>query len=314
MDAIGGQHGVARRVDVAAAIGEYTLRCALRDGVLVQPWRGVIMVGDRALDPLSRSAAALLVAGEGAVISRGTAAAMFGCGAAETTAVHVTVPYSNWVRSRRGIVIHHDRFAEDDVEVLHGLPVLSLAATITELLCTQRRPMALACLDQALAIIPTDGADGFAADIRRRLDARDDRKGTTAAESLLCLGSAKSESPQESKLRLKILDAGFPMPTPQYEICTLSGRLIYRLDLAWPNLRIGLEYDGYEAHEERADYDAERDRRMSERGWIMIRASKDDIREPATLLGHLRDAFAARGYKPPTGSANTPTWLANTRD
>lgn len=231
------------------------------------------------------------------MLSRNTAAAMFGCDAAETVDVHVTAPYDNWVRPRRGLVVHHDRFAGTDVEFRHGLPVLSMAATMTELLCTQPRPTALACLDQVLAGLPATGVDEFIAEVRTRLDTRDDRRGTIRAESLLCLGSPHAESVQESKLRLRVLDAGFPMPTPQYEIRTLRGAPLYRLDLAWPSLRIGLEYDGYEAHEERGGYDAERDRRMNERGWIMIRACKADLADQSRLFAQLRAAFAARGYK-----------------
>lgn len=291
-----GRFGVARRRDVVAELGEHALRTALRDGLLVQPWRGVIMVGERTLDPVSRAAAALLVAGDDAVVSRNTAAWMLGCDAAATLDVHVTVPYESWVRSRRGLVVHHDRFAAADVEYRHGLPVLSVVATVTELLCLESRPVALACLDQALAGLATSAVDDFVARVRSRLDSRDDRRGTVRAESLLCLGSPYAESVRESKLRLRLLDAGFPMPTLQYEVRTLQGTPLYRLDLSWPSLRIGLEYDGYEAHEERASYDAERDRRMSERGWIMIRACKADMVDPSRLFAQLRSAFAARGY------------------
>lgn len=300
MEAVDERLGVARRRDVVEKLGEHALRTALRDGVLVQPWRGVIMVGDRALDPVSRSAAALLVVGDDAVLSRNTAATMLGCDAAETVDVHVTVPYGTWVRSRRGLVVHHDRFAAADVESHHDLPVLSMVATVTELLCTESRPVALACLDQALGGLATPGVDDFVARVRGRLDVRDDRRGTTRAESLLCLGSPHAESVQESKLRLRLLDAGFPMPTLQYEIRTLRGTPLYRLDLSWPSLRIGLEYDGYEAHEERVSYDAERDRRMSDRGWIMIRAGKADLADPSRLFAQLGAAFAARGYKTAT--------------
>ncbi|MFD2397245.1 endonuclease domain-containing protein [Prauserella oleivorans] len=122
---------------------------------------------------------------------------------------------------------------------------------------------------------------------------------------MLRLATGKSESPQESRLRLLVVDAGFPLPTPQYEITTLDGRLLYVLDLAWPEVRVGLEYDGYEAHEDRATYDAERDRRMADRGWITVRVRKDAFADPAVILEQLREAFRRRGRdvelrQPPT--------------
>lgn len=72
-------------------------------------------------------------------------------------------------------------------------------------------------------------------------------------------------------------------------------RVRYVLDLCWQDLRIALEYDGYEAHEYRLDRDAERDLDLERRGWITIRATAADLREPTALLARLDDAFRARG-------------------
>ncbi len=69
----------------------------------------------------------------------------------------------------------------------------------------------------------------------------------------------------------------------------------YVLDLCWPELRIALEYDGYEAHEYRLDRDAERDLDLQRRGWTTIRATAEDLREPNALLARLDDAFRVRG-------------------
>lgn len=90
-------------------------------------------------------------------------------------------------------------------------------------------------------------------------------------------------------------DAGLPRPTPQFVICDLSGREIYRLDFAWPELRIAVEYDGYEAHEHRAERDELRDRDLRRRGWIVIRATNSDLTEPSRLLEKIAAAFRARG-------------------
>jgi hypothetical protein len=111
---------------------------------------------------------------------------------------------------------------------------------------------------------------------------------------LLCLGSGKAESPQESRLRLLVIRAGFPAPVLQHEILNLTGSVLYRLDLAWPALRIALEYDGHEAHENRESEDAERDRRMAARGWLVIRARKDVFTSPDGFLRQIEDAFRRR--------------------
>lgn len=90
-------------------------------------------------------------------------------------------------------------------------------------------------------------------------------------------------------------DAGLPRSTPQYVIYDLSGRDIYRLDFAWPDLRIAVEYDGYETHEHRAERDELRDRDLRKRGWIVIRATSADLAEPSRLLERIAAAFRARG-------------------
>ncbi|WP_223843056.1 DUF559 domain-containing protein [Amycolatopsis methanolica] len=291
------EHGAARRSDLIDALGERTLRGALRDKVLIHLWRGVIIDARRALDPLTRAAAAVLAGGPEAVLSHHTAAWLHGCTAARSNQIHVTVPYSVWVRSKTGLVVHHDRFDRGDVVELQGLPVFALEPVLADLLCTEDRWKALACLDQALnEQSPHEVAD-FRKEVDRRLVERDDRRGIRNAEALIVLGTTGAESPQESRLRLTIIDAGFPIPTTQHPITTLQGELIYRLDLAWAELRIGVEYDGYEAHEGRELHDATRDDRLSSRGWRIIRVRKDDLVDPSRFLAELREAFRERGYR-----------------
>lgn len=267
--------------------------------MLAQPWRGVVVDGRRALDPLTRASAALFACGPGAVLSRETAASLQGCTVVRSPEVHVTVPYSRWVRRKSGLIVHHDRFADEDVESCQGMPVMELGLAIADVLCTQRRWVALACLDQALAGRSDSEVRAFVAAVGRRLEKRDDRRGIRQAESLLCLGTSGAESPQESRLRLLAIDAGFPIPATQHRIVTLNGQLIYKLDIAWPELRIALEYDGYEAHEGREEYDAERDRRMVGRGWRIIRVRNEDFLNPEPLLAQLRQAFAERNFSLP---------------
>ena len=84
------------------------------------------------------------------------------------------------------------------------------------------------------------------------------------------------------------------------------GCIRYVLDLCWPELRIALEYDGYEAHEYRLEQDAQRDLDLERRGWITIRASAADLRDPGELISRLDDAFRVRGaghYRPPLVSS-----------
>lgn len=289
-------YGAHLRRDLVTRYGEHAVRVALRDGQFSQPWRGVIVERDRALQLTTRATAALLkVGGVESALSRQTAAALHGCtAAADCGDIHVSVPLSCRVRSRPGLIVHAERYAEGDIVVRMGLPVLALDLVLAELLCTGPRRLALACVDQALADLPKSQRAILLAEVDHRLVMRDDRRGTRRAEALLALGTGPADSPPESWLRLLVVDAGFPPPEPQVEVLDLQGRLVYLLDLAWPEVRIALEYDGYEAHEGRAEADAERDRRLAGRGWIVIRVRAEDLSKPARLIGEVRRAFAAR--------------------
>ncbi|WP_446680251.1 DUF559 domain-containing protein [Amycolatopsis acididurans] len=100
----------------------------------------------------------------------------------------------------------------------------------------------------------------------------------------------------ESWLLLTVADAGLPLPEPQFVIRDLEGREIYRLDFAWNAAQVGLEYDGYEAHEHRQDRDARRDEDLRRRGWVIIRAGIDDLKEPSALIARIRAALQRRGF------------------
>lgn len=288
---------VARRRDLVAVLGESAVQTALRDGVFMQPWRGVVIKASEALNPVARAAAAMLVCGPDAVLSHGTAAALHGCSVVRTPDVHVTVPYSSWVRSRSGLVVHHGGVRAEDVTALHGLPVVVLDHAIAEVLCMTKRWRALACLDQALAGCPDGEVRRFTDAIGARLADRESSRGIRQGASLLRLGDAGAESPQESRLRLLVIDAGFPIPVTQYKIVNFAGTVLYRLDLGWEELQIGLEYDGYAAHEGRAADDAARDHDLANRGWLILRVRKDDLARPERFLDELRQAFARRGLR-----------------
>lgn len=286
--------GIARHSELAVSIGRRSLRTALDTGVLVQPWRGVVIRSDLALDLPTRAAAAILLVGGHAALCGPTALELHGCDAAAGTAIHVAVPYSRLPRSRAGLIVHRSRFTAEDVVRLHGLPVLAHDLAFADYLCDGDKWTAMASIDQALAGLDPRAVAVVKDKIRRRLAARVDPRGVARAQMLVDLATGLAESPPESIFRLIVTEAGFPAPEQQIKIFTVDGALLYKLDMGWKRLRFALEYDGYAAHEARADYDAERDRRLAARGWIVVRARAADLRDPGRVLAELRSAFASR--------------------
>ncbi len=59
----------------------------------------------------------------------------------------------------------------------------------------------------------------------------------------LDLVDRRAESPQESRLRVRLVLAGLPRPDVQYQVFD-GHRFVARVDLAWPDRRVAVEYDG----------------------------------------------------------------------
>jgi hypothetical protein len=272
------------------AIGRRGVDRLRADGRIRQIW-GVLVPRDSLLDPDTRAAAALLVAGPKAALTGLTAAWLQGCPAAATPAVHVAVPYSSSLRTQEGLLVHQGRGLLNEVIEVRQLRTV----TIAELLCTDVGRRALAVADQASAQLSEGERAMLRQRIADRLATRADRRGTARAGTLLPLVTGRPESPPESWLKLLVVDAGFPTPTEQFHIVDALGCVRYVLDLCWPELRIALEYDGYESHEYRLDRDGRRDHDLERRGWITVRATAADLADPSGLLARLYDAFEIRG-------------------
>lgn len=183
------RYGALSRADAEQRFGAEVVDDLLRDRHLVQPWKGVVIAGRNERDPMARASAALIRSGPSAVLSGATAVAMHGCTAAESSTVHVTVPYDRQVRTLPGLAVCQSWIRESDVVLLHGLRVQALDVAITELLCTGPQRAALACLEQVLVDLGGAGAQ-FRAMVVERLARRIDRRGTRQASALLNLARA----------------------------------------------------------------------------------------------------------------------------
>lgn len=268
----------------------------MAEGRLVRLTRHVLVTRERQLDLWTRSAAALLVAGPRALLTNHTAAALFGCAAADRGQIHVLVDYHRRLSTMPGLAVHHGHVDEQDVVMLDGLRVQAMEATMAELLCRASRRGALACLDQAIALTPPGQRDEFRAEILYRIGARRDPRGRRRSQILLNLATGSAESPAESWLLLGLFDAGFPVPVQQLPVRDMSGRERYRLDFAWEEPRVAIEYDGHAAHVGRAAHDAARDEDLRRHGWTVIHANADDVKDPARLHAAIHGAFWERRF------------------
>lgn len=94
-------------------------------------------------------------------------------------------------------------------------------------------------------------------------------------------------------MRLLVIRAGYPRPQTQYPVCNEYGVVIGEVDLAWPELKIALEYDGsHHTDPETLRKDIARVDEMIEMGWIVIRVTRRD--GTAKVLGRIAKSWASR--------------------
>ncbi len=103
----------------------------------------------------------------------------------------------------------------------------------------------------------------------------------------------------ESEARLAMIDGGLPIRELQYEIRDGNGEL-RRLDFAWPEQRVAVEYDGVDWHSspEAMRRDRRRAAALMDVGWVVIAIVFEDVRyRPREFVGRidglLRTARAA---------------------
>ncbi len=69
-------------------------------------------------------------------------------------------------------------------------------------------------------------------------------RGIPRLQRTLALMDGGAESPQETVARLVLIDAGLPSPRTQFHVYDEYGQFVARLDMAYDEVKVGIEYDG----------------------------------------------------------------------
>ena len=110
------------------------------------------------------------------------------------------------------------------------------------------------------------------------------------------------DSPMETRLRVLIVLAGLPEPVVNHILRFEDGRVRYRFDLSYPDLKVVVEYDGrhHRADLDQWDRDVERAEWIDEDGWRYIPVhSRGIYRRPDLTLERVRKALVSRGAEVP---------------
>jgi Protein of unknown function (DUF559) len=118
--------------------------------------------------------------------------------------------------------------------------------------------------------------------------------GVARFRDALKLATNGSESPMETRLRLLIEDAGLPRPETQAIICDVAGVFAARIDLYYPDARLGIEYDGG-GHRDKLVEDNRRQNKLTNCGIQLLRYTADDVyNHPDRIAAEIRALRKAR--------------------
>ncbi|RBY86613.1 endonuclease domain-containing protein [Blastococcus sp. TF02A-30] len=236
-----------------------------------------------------RARAALRHLHPGAVAAGRTAAVLWGIDlAGPQDDVEVVLPAGSRARPVPGLRITRRHLHRDDVVSRQGLRTTSAVRTAVDLARTRPLQEAVIAVDRFLlpgTALITDVRSAAAALTGR--DCRYVREVVGRADGL-------AGSPQETRLRLLVHSSGLPAPVAQHPI-RRNGRFVARVDFAWPELRVALEYDGA-WHGEPGQFARDRERlnRLTAAGWVVVFVTARDLRDPERLITRLAEVLASR--------------------
>jgi Protein of unknown function (DUF559) len=125
-------------------------------------------------------------------------------------------------------------------------------------------------------------------------------KGLPRLRKVLPLMDGGAESPQETVARLALIDAGLPAPSTQVKIFGRFGEFLARVDMAYEDVKVAIEYDGPQHWEDPAvrQRDIDKHFELPSMGWHVIRVSRDLLKfRRATYIHRVETALRKRGLE-----------------
>lgn len=104
--------------------------------------------------------------------------------------------------------------------------------------------------------------------------------------TLLGSDGAQTRSGVEIAALQALVKGGLPRPVLAYRVHDTQGRFIAEVDLAYPELKLAIEIDGYRWHSTPAQKraDEERQNRLILAGWTVLRFSAAEVRHDPEVL------------------------------
>ncbi|HVW81198.1 MAG TPA: type IV toxin-antitoxin system AbiEi family antitoxin [Mycobacteriales bacterium] len=238
----------------------------------------------------NRLAAVRLVLAEHAFVCGPTAAWLYGIDIQDRRSDLVWVGFPNGRRRRQrsGCFVRELTVLETDLAEVNGVRLTTPVRTVFD--CARWLALVEAVVvADALAhagLITREELAAYSSEHRRIRNVRQ-------VDRVLELIEPASESPMETRVRLLLVRAGLPAPVAQHRVRGADGHFVARLDLAYPDALVAVEYDGsFHWQQRRAD-----DRRREELralGWtVLVVSAEDYFQAPDALVARVRRALTS---------------------
>jgi predicted transcriptional regulator of viral defense system len=280
------QHGVvAWRQLIDLGLGKDLIHERLKSGRLVRIHRGVFAVGHGLISQRGRWLAAVLAAGPGAVLSYGSAAALWGFhrsrGPIEVTRV-------SGHRRPHGIRVHQTRWLPSEhVQVEAGIPVTSSERTLLD----HAERLDARQLERALVDADRSGCVRWGV-LEQLVEEANGRRGRKVMRRLIHEVSpiaVDARSPTEVDFLALCREASLPLP---HVNVLVEGSLV---DFYWPSSRLVIETDSWGFHGDRRafEHDHETTLKLTLAGYKVLRATHRMLEHnPAPFLDLVRRSLS----------------------
>jgi Transcriptional regulator, AbiEi antitoxin len=278
----GAAHGVVTRTQLLrAGVTVDEIRWRVRTGSLLREHRGVYRVGHRAPTIEATYLAAVLAAGEGAVLSGRAAAYLLGLVRSGPPPAEVTAPTQ---RRIEGVRVHRSRVLDArDATIVRGIPVTTVARSLVDLAAELSiDALARACHEAGVRYGTTPRA------VEEVLAGRPTSPGAKKLRRIIHGDVHVTLSRLEARFLELLCELGLPLPVTNRPA---GGR---RVDCRWPAHQLTVELDGYRFHNSRYSWEQDRRREREARagGDEFRRYSYGDVTEhPQLMLAELRSVL-----------------------
>lgn len=230
-----------------------------------------------------------------AYASHRSAAALWKLPGGQRDVAELTCP--RWRRARHDGLVVHETKAHDhrDITMVDNVPVSTVARTLLDLGAVRGRLTVELAVESALhrEMVTVHELE----EALRRLG----RRGRNGAGILRTILAARepharaNESPMETRVVQVLRSHGLPEPQRQFVI-RHGGRFVARVDLAYPQWRIAIEYESYEWHlgADAIVRDSQRRNEIAAARWTPLAATAVDVRAGGARLAAAVRAIAHR--------------------